>query len=336
MTNLLSAILQKVKQNDTHFLTSLKEALELLIRKTLDAFDIPHKKDSLKTLPKLLKAYTTTSLNRLLPKLTKLPTRNQLEKSFHPDIIQFLSDTLCIKFIEIADSQIPVVTPLAFLLLNAIPKILASRDPSKTPLILTEENHRCWEKTINELLQKILSIEKLPEEKLDPWEVFTILFLLMCGATSQKHALNYRAGTEYALEATNKIGKTFVDALVKASNKKIKISMPKENDIVLGVFRKKLWRLTPKTCGLFKYKTTKSGGYTYYLDIENPDGSINMQKVEYLIRRMKNSTVAPYLKKIFKTLREVYEKERRWLKDAGGKHDPSLLVNLELLIEEEL
>ncbi len=336
MTEMFSALKQKLENKQLQFLRHLRKALNFIIEKTFAAFDIKPRKDPLTSLPKLIRAYMTTTTSKLLPKLQKLPKREDIEKLCHPDTLKFLTETSCVKFIKIGNQEVAVPAPPAFLLLKIIPENPNSLKPLDLLNSFLKENQQCWNMTATGILTKVHHTSKLQEKKLEAWEAFTVLFLLMCGATAKRHAMNYREGTEFAIKATNELGKTFVQTLTKASNGKIKISMPRENDIVTGVFRKKLWKLAPKIQNLLKQQVTKKGGYTYYLDIENPDGSIDQSKLEFLVKKLKESSIGPYLKQIFKELKKSYEQQRTWLKDAGGKHDPLLLINLELLIEEEL
>ncbi len=328
---------EKSENKDKVFFDKVKDFLDFLIKETMNAFGINLGKEDLDgAMRKFFEACIKTPTNKMFPKLGKLPTRKRLEDLFTPEIINDLESVECIQFYNIgSEDEITLITPLAFALYKTlIDESLQNIEDIE--LVYRRHEQECWDAVIKHLHhRKVIGVSELKSEKIDPWEAFALLLLLLCGAIGEKHSLDFRKGTENAAKAATLLAKYYVETVNNLFKGKLKLSMPVEEDAILGIFRKRLWQLGPKVNNMFVFKKSKDrSGYSYYLDAESSDGQIDMDRIEYLIEQLKGSVIGEHLREIFEKLKNKYEEVRHWLKEAGGKHETTLLIDIELLLEE--
>jgi len=330
---------EKSKNKDKAFFDKAKNLLDFLIKETTKAFDINLDKEGLdRAMRKFLEASIKTSTNKMYPKLEKLPTREKLESLFASEIINDLESVKCIEFCYIGqEKEIAYITPLAFALYKTLIH-KSSQNIEEIDLVYRKHEHECLSAMIEQYhLRKVIGVSEAVFEKLDPWEAFALLLLLLCGAIGEKYSLDFRKGAEDAVTGATLMARHYVETVNKLFKGKLKLSMPIEEEIIFGVFRKRLWQLSPKVKGMFVAKKSKDGsGYSYYLNAVLPNGEVDMDKVQYLIKQLRSSAIGEHLREIFKELKNKYEEVRYLLKEAGGRHKSSLLIDIELLLEEEI
>lgn len=326
----LSFLLEKLEKGEEDALYEIKRVLDYLVEATMKTFNI---RFSMKTFSRAVGHFfekcISSSTNKISKLLVTLPTEATLIRRYGKEAVETLNTLNCIRIYSLRRKKVAFITPIALVLYGVFtPKI-----PHDVSTIISKYYHYstlCWKLVTEKMChRKVIRVSEWVKEKLDIWEVFVVLFLLLCGATSEKNCFDFRKGCANTEKAATWLAMQYLEKTNEILREKR--SFPTVKSAALSIFRS-VGKLTVKLNNLFVADKKKTG-YRYYLDLEKSNGDIDEEKLDFIIMRLRGSVFEDKILEIYRFLKENYEKIRQYLKYAGGRHSPLFVTDVEVLLE---